>query len=364
MTPGFRWCPHCAQPHALSHRFCATTGRALEDAIHDTKAARASRSKLAAFDSSPLVGMVLDGKYRVTRAIGSGGMGVVYEAEAIALGKTVAVKVVRPRLSSRETVARLAREAKLAGAVRHPNICEVLDDGVLASGDPYLVLEHLRGQALSAWMRRVARPPIRAVVEIFVQVLAGLAAAHEAQIIHRDLKPENIFLVDQAGSPGPAVKLLDFGLARDLGAVPTERITRPGVACGTLQYMAPEQLEGNSSGPSSDLFAVGVMLYEVVCGRHPFAATSEVELQINILRSKARPLSLRRKDCSPQLEAIVAQALAKNPAERQPNARIMQAQLAAVGLPADASSSDLDGAPPSSTMSGPLWVPASSSPRT
>ena len=362
MTPGFRWCSHCAQPHALSHRFCASTGRQLDDAIHDTKAAKASRSKLAAFDTSPLVGKVLDGKYRITRAIGSGGMGVVYEAEAIALGQTVAVKVVRPRLTSREAVARLTREAKLAGAVRHPNICGVIDDGVLASGEPYLVLEHLRGQALSSWMRRVARPAIRDVVEIFVLVLAGLAAAHDVQIIHRDLKPENVFLVDHPGSRGPLVKLLDFGLARDLAAVPAERITRPGVACGTLQYMAPEQLEGNASGLSSDLFSVGVMLYEVICGRHPFAATSQVELQVNILRAKARPLAERRKDCSPELEAIVAQALSKNLAERQPHAHFMRAQLAAVGLPANPTGSDLDDSPPSSTISGPMWVPASSSP--
>ena len=362
MTPGFRWCPHCAQPHALSHRFCAATGLALDDAIHDTKATRASRSKLAAFDTSPLVGTVLDGKYRVTRAIGSGGMGVVYEADALALGRTVAVKVVRPRLSSRETVARLAREAKLAGAVRHPNICGVLDDGVLAGGEPYLVLEHLRGQLLSAWMRRIARPPIGAVVDIFTQVLAGLAAAHDAQIIHRDLKPENIFLVDRPGSQGPGVKILDFGLARDLGALPAERITRPGVACGTLQYMAPEQLSGNATGPCSDLFAVAVMLYEAISGRHPFAATSRVELQVNILRSTPRPLSQRRSECSAQLEAIVTQALSKEPAERQPNARLMLAQLSAVGVPSDASDSDLDDSPPSSTMSGAMWVPAGSSP--
>ncbi|MDB4945967.1 MAG: Serine/threonine protein kinase [Labilithrix sp.] len=362
MTPGFRWCPHCAQPHALSLRFCAATGRALDDAIHDTKAARASRSKLAVFDTSPFVGTLLDGKYRITRAIGSGGMGVVYEAEAIALGTTVAVKVVRPHASSPEVVARLAREAKLAGAVRHPNICSVIDDGVLASGDPYLVLEHLRGQALAAWMRRVAHPPVRAVVDIFLQVLAGLAAAHDARIIHRDLKPENIFLVDRGSSQDPAVKLLDFGLARDLGAHRSDPTTRPGVACGTLQYMAPEQLEGNATGPCSDVFSVGVMLYEAICGRHPFAASSRLELQVNILRAKPRPLSQRRRGCPPELEAIIAQAMSKDPNDRQPDARTMAAQLAAVRLPIETVTSDLDDGPTSSTLSGAMWVPEGSSP--
>lgn len=357
MNEGFRWCPHCGKPHTLAERTCAVTGKALDNVIHQRSMPR-PRSPLQT--TSPLIGAVLDGKYRLLRAIGSGGMGTVFEAENLALKRLVAVKVVT-KPDSEEALQRLAREASILSSIQHPNICDVYDIGALPNGGPYLVLERLVGSTLDERMRASRGMPVGDIVEIFVQVLSGLQAAHAAQILHRDIKPQNVFLVDRMGC-GPLVKLVDFGLARDLSASPgARRLTKPGRLCGTLQYMSPEQLRGEALDQRSDLFSVAVMLYETLTGRHPFAAQSSVELQTNILRHDARPVRERRPEVPAALEEMVSWAMRRAPAERPSSAIELQRGL--LGAMREQSSVSLhrDEWEPAS-VTNPIWVPPSSSP--
>jgi serine/threonine-protein kinase len=283
-------------------------------------------------------------------------MGKVYEAENIHLKRLVAVKVVAGDARS-EALQRLEREARIVASIQHPNVCDVHDVGRVPGGSPYVVFERLFGQTLAA---RAAggQLPIREVIGIFAQLLSGLHAAHSMNIVHRDLKPENIFLVERAGCD-PLVKVMDFGFARDLTITDEVPLTRPGKMCGTMQYMAPEQLRAERADHRSDLFAVGIMLYEALAGRHPFEAASAVELQINILRATPRPLRVRRPMASKELEDLVAWTLSRAPSERPSSALELQRALLSAGRQHSKLSFD-DDAPVSVTE--PLWAPIRSTP--
>ena len=347
MNSGFRWCPHCGRPHSLDNQTCPSTGKPLDGTLHQ----RTGPARI------PLIGTVLDGKYRILRAIGGGGMGMVYEAEHVSLGRLVAVKTV-VRTASDDAFTRLSREASMVAAIHHPNICDVYDVGELPNGGPYLVLERLVGETLAARMSGV-KMRIPAVVDIFVQMLSGLHAAHKLHILHRDLKPQNIFLVANDGR-APVVKVLDFGLARDLSAPNASRLTKPGRACGTVQYMSPEQVRAETLNATSDLFAVGVMLYEALTARHPFAATSQLELQINIIRCNAVPLGQLRPDVPRDLEQMIAWAMSRTPRERPSSALELQRGLLSAAGPG--SMPDLGGDDDPASLTDPVWIPPSSSP--
>jgi eukaryotic-like serine/threonine-protein kinase len=345
---GFRWCPHCKGPHSLEDRLCASTGLPLETPLH-----RAAPPPTAA---APLIGLVLDGKYRILRLIGEGGMGQVYEAENLRLKRLVAIKVVGSG-TRREALERLEREAQLVAAIQHPNICDVHDVGHMPEGGPYVVFERLFGETLAARTRGRRQLPLYAAIDLFSQMLSGLQAAHVASIIHRDLKPENVFLVDRVGCE-PLVKLVDFGFARDLTSAAV-RITRPGRSCGTLQYMSPEQLRCESIDHRSDLFAVGIMLYEVLAGRHPFEASSLTELQANILRSAPLPLRVRRPEVPQALEELIGWALARTPAARPSSAiELQRALVASAPQASPASTADDDAV----SVTEPVWIPPTASP--
>lgn len=350
MTEGFRWCPHCRGPHRLSDRFCRATGLPFEESVHRVKSTRTAAR-------SPLAGVILDGKYRVLRLIGGGGMGQVYEAENLLLKRLVAIKVVAPGCKP-EALLRLEREAQLVAAIKHPNICDVYDVGHVPNGGPYVVFERLFGETLAAHMRRSGRLSIVGTLDLFSQMLAGLQAAHNARIIHRDLKPQNVFLVDRVGFTA-LVKLVDFGFARDLSSVGASRITRPGNLCGTVQYMSPEQLRSAPLDHRSDLFAVGIMLYEALTGRHPFAATSPVELQTNILHASPVPARSRRHDVPRELDELIARTMSRVPGDRPSSALELQAALLSISALQSSPSVDAD-APASGT--DPVWLPPSSSP--
>lgn len=347
LTEGFRWCPHCKGPHALSDRVCRVTGYSLDGAFE--------RPKPAIAVGAQLEGTVLDGKYRLIRQIGAGGIGRVFEAENLHERRIVAVKLLGGK-ARQETLVRLEREARLVAGLRHPNICEVFDVGRMENGYPFVVFERLIGETLAERTRGVLQLPVRAVVDLFSQMLLGLDTAHRARIIHRDLKPQNVFLVDRPNA-GPQVKLLDFGFAQDLAA--TSRITRPGDACGTLQYMSPEQLRVEPLDPRSDIFAIGIMMYEALAGRHPFAATSRMELQINILRASPLPLRTRRPDVPPAMEDLINRTLGRTPAERPASAMDLQRELLAFGR-AQPLPSLGDEEPVSVTE--PVWLAPTSSP--
>jgi serine/threonine protein kinase len=265
-----------------------------------------------------LVGMVLDKRYRIDQLLGEGGMGEVYAAEHIQIGRKVAIKVLHYLYSNeQEVLERFRREARAATAIGHPNIVEVTDSGTTPDGRAFFVMEQLNGMELAdviieqRWL-----DPVRAV-HIAAQVCQAVGAAHEAGIIHRDLKPENVFLVSRGRDPD-FVKILDFGIAKNARMEMTRGggLTQPGLAMGTPEYMAPEQAAGKPADARVDVYATGGLLYAMLAGRPPHQGANVME----VLTRKATkdPLALRkiRAEISEELEHVCMRALAKNPDDR------------------------------------------------
>ncbi|WP_437975157.1 protein kinase [Sorangium sp. So ce295] len=270
-----------------------------------------------------LLGHVIGDKYAVTAIIGEGGMGAVYEAEHLQIGRLVAVKVMHPReTQKREAISRLEHEARVAGRIGHPNICEVYDMGWLPDGSPYLVMERLHGETLAQRIERCGVVPPNELVDIMLQVLSALVTAHDRGIVHRDLKPENIFLSERAGML-PVAKLLDFGISQASGmaGVMTD-LTRTGMVMGTPYYMAPEQARGDVElDRRLDLWAAGVILYEALTGQRPFVARNYNALLVQILTLWHRPVTELDPTIPPGLSRLVDRALAKARDERFQSAR-------------------------------------------
>jgi len=225
----------------------------------------------------PLIGRKLGGAYVVLEHVGSGGMGKVYRGEQVALGKTIAVKVIHQHLIADENAtARFYTEARASSRLNHPNSVSVIDFGRTDEGLLYLVMEFLRGKDLSHILWEEGPLPISRAVDIVRQVLAALAEAHELGIIHRDIKPENV-IIERLRTGGDSVKVVDFGLAKVRADV-APSVTMPGIVCGTPDYMAPEQGRGDPPDTRSDLYATGVMLYQILTARLPFEADSPTQV--------------------------------------------------------------------------------------
>jgi serine/threonine protein kinase len=274
-----------------------------------------------------LAGEVLGGRYRILRKIGSGGMGIVYEAEQLGLGRRVAVKVLHPSLAhDRESVGRMAREARAAAALGHPHIVEVTDFQTPEGGTPFLVMALLKGESLRALLDRERRLEPQRIARIALQLLAALDAAHAAGLIHRDVKPENVFLEKTSAAPD-FVRLLDFGIAKPLAraSATTEPLSRSGVVLGTPEYMAPEQARGEDVDARADLYSVGVVMYEALAG----PGTHDEAMTANAPRASAArlPLRSRRPDVDPALADMVHRALEEDRALRFPSAALMAAAL-------------------------------------
>jgi eukaryotic-like serine/threonine-protein kinase len=285
-----------------------------------------------------MIGRVIGDRYGVTALIGEGGMGEVYEAEHLAMGRLVAVKVLNPkRAQDREAISRLRHEARVAGTLGHPNICAIYDMGRLDDGSPYLVMERLHGETLAQRLLRETRLPVEDLVDVMFQVLSALAAAHQRGIIHRDLKPDNIFLSRRDGMR-PIPKLLDFGISKSEDVEETMAdLTGQTVAAGTPFYMAPEQARGDRGlDHRIDLWATGIILYECLSGRRPFDARNYNALLVQILSTAPRPLREIARDVLPGLERIVERLLCKSPDDRFQSALEVQTALRAVNLTAAA----------------------------
>jgi serine/threonine protein kinase len=280
-----------------------------------------------------MIGRVIGERYGVIALIGEGGMGEVYEAKHLAMGRLVAIKVLNPtRAQDTDAVSRLRHEARVAGTLGHPNICAIYDMGRLDDGSPYLVMERLQGETLAQRLLREARVPVDELVDIVVQILSALTVAHQRGIIHRDLKPDNIFLAQRDGLR-PIPKLLDFGISKseDLEETMAD-LTGHMVAAGTPFYMAPEQARGDRVDHRVDLWATGIMLYECLSGQRPFDARNYNALLVQILTAAPRPLREVQPNVPAGLELIVERALVKAPEGRYQSAQELQSALRSVNL--------------------------------
>jgi serine/threonine-protein kinase len=272
------------------------------------------------------IGATIGAKYRLDALLGQGGMGAVYLAENVDIGKKVAIKILLPEIAKDdEALRRFKTEARAAAAIGHPNIAEVIDFGTTAEGGAFLVMEYLQGETLGGRLRRAGPLEVETVGWIAEELLAAVAAAHSKGVIHRDLKPDNVFLVEQ---PVRAVKVLDFGVSkfREQGQV---SITRTGVVMGTPAYMSPEQARGAKDvGPASDLYAVGTVLYEALAGAPVFRGDSYNEVLAKVLTEPHPPLLNLRPGLPPPVVALIDRLLAKSVADRPADAQQARALLA------------------------------------
>ncbi|WP_434427897.1 serine/threonine-protein kinase [Nannocystis pusilla] len=300
-----------------------------------------SRPKSEALKAAPpeeaLVGRVLDQRYRIEEPIGFGGMGVVYKARHVIIDKPLAIKLLRQEHASQaDIIKRFLLEAQVASRVKHPNIVDISDYGQIPGGTAYYAMEYLTGETLAARIDRGGRLEPQLALEIAGQILAGLQAAHAGKIIHRDLKSENIFLCDGPDG-GLQIKILDFGIARVRDK--KTRLTANGALIGTPAYMSPEQAQGQDADERSDLYAFGVILFEMLAGRVPFKlATVAMVLSAQIFDT---PPGLREVEPAapdvPNIERLIRLLLAKNRDERP--------QTAAEALSLLKAAAELDAAP-------------------
>ncbi len=274
-------------------------------------------------------GFTLGGRYRIERKIGRGGMGTVYAAHHLALGRKVALKVIaRQHVTDARQLERFRREARVASQLRHPNIVEVIDLGS-AQGQEYIAMEFLEGVDLCDAIQLAGNYEPTDTVPILDQVLQALEVAHDAGLVHRDLKPENIYLA-QTPSGEIVVKLLDFGVVK----VPDEggeaQLTRTGTVVGTPEYMAPEQATGGVIDGRADLYALGCIAHAMVCGRPPFVGKSVLLLMAaHVRETPPKPSSVRRGlRAADAVDAFIAGALEKDPRLRYPTAQVMRNALA------------------------------------
>ena len=278
---------------------------------------------------SLISGSILNEKYQLVEQIGEGGMATVWRAVQISLDRPVAVKfisVVGP--SAPKYVERFLAEAKLAAAIRHRNVIDIVDFGTTDEGTAYMVLELLQGESLADRMARLPALTLGEIVNIAVLVLSGLQAVHNAGVVHRDLKPENIFLVSDEDGPYP--KLLDFGVSKSVDRKDARGapLTQEGVLVGTPQYMAPEQARGlRDVDHRIDLWAIGVILYEVLAGKLPYDSENVGDILIQIVSQDAPPITFYRPEVGPELSAVVQRAMTRNRDERFQDAKEMRAAI-------------------------------------
>ncbi|MDQ5825175.1 MAG: protein kinase [Chloroflexota bacterium] len=270
------------------------------------------------------IGRVLNGRYQLISVVGGGGMAQVYKSRDNILGRIVAIKVLREQYSTdAQFVARFRREAQAAANLAHPNIVNVYDVG--QDGDiHYIVMEYINGESLKSYINRSSPLPIGKAISVAAQILAGLEYAHRSGLIHRDIKPQNVLI-----TPDGAVKVTDFGIAKsvsDLG------LTEAGLALGTAHYFSPEQAKGERVVPQSDIYAVGVTLYEMLTGRLPFESENIMGLAYKHISEEAPSVRNLNPSVPPRLDAVILKSMAKDPQQRFGSAAEMEKALRAIQM--------------------------------
>ena len=286
-----------------------------------------------------MIGKVVGGRYYIRRLCGEGGMGRVYEAEHIDIGKRVALKILHPAYSQTpDLVERLRREARAASKIAHPNVVDVTDSGTTPDGAFFFVMEYLEGIELGELIYREGKLDVRRTLHIGSQICRALQAAHDVNVIHRDLKPENVLILTRDGQKD-FVKVLDFGIAksgsddieRESQGGAGRRLTSPGMTMGTPEYMAPEQAAGRPADPRSDIYAVGGLLYEMLSGKAPFEGANFMEILHKKANTMPAALAGMRDDVPAPLEAVIFKSLAKEPADRPQSMELLGQELQAIG---------------------------------
>jgi serine/threonine protein kinase len=268
-----------------------------------------------------LTGKLLDRRYQVGRRLGEGGMSYVYRAQDVETGAAVAVKILLPRLSrDPAAVERLRREATIATRLSHPNVCPILRMGESPDRMIYLVMPYLEGEPLSEHEGRRGPFAVDEAIPLLVQMCHGLQHAHELQVIHRDLKPENVMLVPDGGEGSESryrAVIMDFGLAKERRAGPeVAKLTATGIVLGTPEFMSPEQIRGKALDGRSDVYALGILAFELFTGQLPFAGKSAQDTMIARLRGSPAKLRDLRPQLPPKLDQVIARCLMLDPAER------------------------------------------------
>jgi serine/threonine protein kinase len=331
-----RVCPLCNLRYPNDRTSCFVDGAALEE-LKDER-----------------LGQVLAGRYQIESLLGEGGMATVYAARHRLVEQRCAIKILNDSLAKNEVMReRFRREAKAAQKLAHPNIIEIFDQGETEDGCVYLVMELLHGQPLAGLLER-GKVPIARTLRIAVQIARALARAHDLQVIHRDLKPENIYLAEDPHSPQEeVVKLLDFGIARSMEDA---RLTGTGELFGTPQYMAPERITSIDAGPSADLYAVGVILFEMLTGRLPFVSEHLPVLFTKHLTEAPPTVRSLAPEIPEVLEKLVLELLAKDPKDRPVDAHRLYKDLVSVAealgveLPRDPADAPTSSRPPSKSL--------------
>ncbi|MFH1438163.1 MAG: serine/threonine-protein kinase [Pseudomonadota bacterium] len=300
-TENMFFCPHCGKQHSIKERTCPLTG---EDIPEHHK----------------LIGKILEGKYAIKRIIGEGGMGIVFEAKHTLIGRRLAVKVLFPEIASnQEIVERFYNEARTAAAIGHDHIIEITDMGSYDKS-PFIVMEYLDGVSLSGYIEE-RMLSIDDATGIIIQVLDALNAVHAKGVIHRDLKPDNIFLIEKSGKAN-FVKILDFGISKlKTPQAQDMALTRTGTVLGTPYYMAPEQAAGKKEQDHRiDIYAAGVILYEMLTGQLPFSGDNYNALIAAILTEEAPRPTIYNPNIPQEVENVIMTAIAKQPTQRYSNA--------------------------------------------
>ena len=310
-------CPVCSTKYADDVKFCPNDGQTLR----------------AAAPANDLVGQVVADRYHVVKKLGEGGMGQVYLAEHVKMGRRSAIKVMNPSMvHDPDAVARFNREASNASRITHPNVCAIYDFGETRDGLIYLAMEFIEGEPLTDLLEREGALPLARAADIFRQTADALQAAHDLGIVHRDLKPDNIMLTRRKGR-GDTVKVVDFGIAKAVGGDESgQKVTKTGLVIGTPEFMSPEQLSGDTLDGRSDLYSLALVLYRMLTGKLPFEATTVQETMIKRLTDEPTTLADARSDLAfpPGLQPVLDTALARTPAERYQSVAKFAADIGAI----------------------------------